>query len=74
MLRDDELRQILRDAAQAMAEHDPNPSTWLSWVLYFLKELQSQATGAESMYQDLYREMLEYLQQALRNRTKTGGW
>ena len=74
MVRDEELRQTLSDAAKAMAEHDRNPSTWLSWVLYFLKELQDQATGPDPMYQDLFREMLSYLQETLHNRLKTGGW
>ena len=74
MIRDDELRDILKDAASAIAERDPNPSTWLNWMVFLLQQLQSKSMAADPMYQDLYRDMLSYLQAAIRNRLKTGGW
>lgn len=74
MLRDYELQDTLRAAAAAMAANDPNPSTWLRSLLFLLQELQQQATSSNPMHQQIYTEMLRYLQDAIRNRLQTGGW
>lgn len=74
MLRDYELEGALRAAATAMVENDPNPSTWLRSVVFLLQELQQRATSSNPMHQQIYTDMLKYLQDVIHNRLQTGGW
>jgi protein-tyrosine-phosphatase len=70
---EDDLRDILDETAREMAQMYPNPRTWQSWMIYFLERLESQAVQNPS-YTESFKEMLEALQDELRNRLKTGGW
>ncbi len=36
----DELRVVLDDTAQDMAQVIPNPQDWSNWIIYFLEELE----------------------------------
>ena len=74
MLRDYELQDALRAAAGAMAENDPNPSTWLRSLVFLLQELQQQAMDSNPMHQEIYQDMLKYLKDVIHNRLQTGGW
>ena len=74
MSRDDELRDVLDQTAEAFAQYDNNPSTWLTWIVYLLGRLQQQALDVNPMYQDIYNDMLANLRDSVRNRLKTGGW
>jgi len=74
MSKDDELREILRNSAQEIAEKQDNPRTWLSWLVYLLARLEEQATNDNPANKDAFIEMLAALQDEIRNRTKTGGW
>lgn len=69
-----ELRLKLKETAHAIAELDENPSTWMNWLVILLRNLQDEAMTADPLYQDIYREMLVYLQGVIRTRLNTGGW
>ena len=73
MSKEDELRDVLNDAAKAIADAQTNPRTWLSWVDYLLERLEDEATRN---YPDKssFTDMLSALQGEIRNRLKTGGW
>jgi hypothetical protein len=74
MSRDDELRDLLDKTASELKRLTSNPRTWLSWLVYFLAALEKQATDVNPADKDLYKDMLSALQDAIRNRFKTGGW
>jgi len=70
MSKEDELREILDQAAQEISEAQSNPRTWLSWMVYLLARLEDKAPANK----DSYIEMLSAIQSEIRNRLKTGGW
>ncbi len=70
----DELRETLGEAAGSVADADPNPVTWLAWITYFMEQLEKRSMDSNPGYQQAYREMLENLNDVLRNRIRTGGW
>ena len=74
MLREDDLRETLDRAASEIAENQSNPRAWLSWMIYLLERLESEATRASSADKDSFMEMLSAMQDAIRNRSRTGGW
>ena len=74
MSKEDELREMLNDAAKDIAHAQGNPRTWLSWMVYFLARLEEQATNGNPANKESYLEMLSALQNEIRNRTRTGGW
>jgi len=73
----DELRRDVREAlnrvAQAMAQVQGNPRTWLSWIIYRLTRLEDQAAKASATDRQTFVEMLAALQDEIRNRARTGG-
>jgi hypothetical protein len=71
---DDELRELLNGTASEISRLSSNPRTWLSWMVYLLGRLEQQATDENPSHKDLYKDMLSALQDAIRNRLKTGGW
>ena len=74
MIREDDLRETLDRAAGEMAEIQTNPRAWLSWMVYLLEHLEGEATKSGSASKDAFMEMLSALQDAIRNRDRTGGW
>ena len=74
MSKEADVREILDQTVQEIAQAQSNPRTWLSWIVYLLAHLEDQATRAGSAHRDSYMEMLAALQSAIRNRTQTGGW
>jgi vacuolar-type H+-ATPase subunit E/Vma4 len=74
MSKEDELREILDKTAQEIAKAQSNPRAWLSWMVYLLARLEEQATNSGSANRETYKEMLEAMQDAIRNRAQTGGW
>jgi len=74
MLREDDLRETLDRAASEIAENQSNPRAWLSWMIYLLERLESEATNTGSANKDSFMEMLSALQDSIRNRSRTGGW
>jgi len=74
MSREDELRDLLDETAVEISRMSSNPRTWLSWMVYLLGRLEQQATDENPTHKDLYKDMLAALQDAIRNRQKTGGW
>ena len=74
MSKDDELRDLLSETAKEIKRLTDNPSTWEQWIIYLLKQLEQQAMSVNPMDADLYREMLNNLQDSLRTRSRTGGW
>lgn len=74
MIREDDLRETLDRASGEMAEIQSNPRAWLSWMVYLLERLEGEATKSGSANKDAFMEMLSALQDAIRNRDRTGGW
>ena len=74
MSKEDDIREILNQAVQEIAEAQSSPRTWLSWVVYLLARLEDQAAKSSSSSRESYMEMLFALQSEIRNRTRTGGW
>ncbi|HET6847013.1 MAG TPA: hypothetical protein VFH29_09270 [Anaerolineales bacterium] len=74
MIRDDDVKETLDRASSEIAEIQSNPRAWLTWLVYLLDRLESQAITAGSSNKDSYMEMLSALQDAIRNKARTGGW
>lgn len=74
MSKEDELRDILTEAAREVSESEGNPRAWLSWLVFLLARLEERATNENPTYRDSFLEMLAALQDEIRNRTRTGGW
>lgn len=74
MSKEDDVREVLNQAAQTIAQAQDNPRTWLSWIVYLLARLEDQAAKASSTNRETYMEMLAALQDEIRNRARTGGW
>jgi predicted ATP-binding protein involved in virulence len=74
MSKEDNIREILDEAAQEIVQVQSNPRSWLSWMVYLLTQLEDQATKEGHASRESYLELLSALQDAIRNRTRTGGW
>ncbi len=74
MSKEDDIREILEQAAQTIAQAQDNPRTWLSWVVYFLARLEDQAVKVSYGGRQSFVEMLSALRDEIRNRLNTGGW
>ena len=74
MSREDDLRDILDQSAEEFKRYDPNPLTWGSWVTYLLKQLEQKSMDVNPLYAEMYEDMLQLLQDVLRDRTRSGGW
>jgi hypothetical protein len=74
MSEEDELKDWLDRTAKEIAERNPNSRTWHGWVLYLLNALEQQAQDGDPRNPGGFRDMLEALQDSLRNRLRTGGW
>ncbi len=74
MGNDDDVRDVLNQAAKTMADRQSNPRAWQSWVIYLLSKLEEQATNAGASSRESFIDMLSALQDALKNRQRTGGW
>ena len=74
MSREDELRDILNQAAKEISRTQSNPRTWASWMVYVLARLEDEATKGSAIYRESFTDMLSALQDSIRNRFKTGGW
>ncbi len=74
MGKEDNIREILDEAVQEIVEAEGNPRAWLSWALYLLTKLEEKVTQTGPVNRASYVEMLEALQDEVRNRMRTGGW
>ncbi len=74
MNNEENIRDTLNDAVRVIAENQSNPRAWLSWLVYLLTRLEEQATNSGTANRESYTDMLAALQDAIRNRTRTGGW
>ena len=74
MVRDYELRESLRDVAKEMHEYHTNPSTWLSWMIFLLDQLEQQSRDVDSANHERYMEMIEKLKDAVHTRQTRGAW
>jgi len=74
MIRDDDVKETLERASSEIAEIQSNPRAWLTWMIYLLERLEAQANGAGAASKDSFMEMLSALQDAIRNKARTGGW
>jgi hypothetical protein len=70
---EDDLRDILENAAREISTMYPNPRTWQTWMVFLLERLEAQAINNPA-YTESFKEMIISLQDELRNRLKTGGW
>lgn len=74
MSKEDNIRDILNEAVDEIIQVQTNPRSWLSWMVYFLARLEEQGTKTGTANRESYMEMLEALQDVIRNRSRTGGW
>lgn len=74
MSNEESLREDLNQIAKDISQLDHNPRTWLSWMVYLLGRLERLAMDVNPNDQQIYKEMLSALQDAIRNRLKRGGW
>ena len=74
MSKEDELREILDEAAKEISRVSSNPRAWHSWLVYLLGRLDQQATDMGAASGETFKEMLSALQDAIRIRQRTGGW
>jgi len=74
MSKEDEIRDVLNQAAKNISDAQSNPRTWLAWLVYLLARLEEKATNENPASKESYMEMLSALQDEIRNRTRTGGW
>ena len=74
MSKEDDLRDLLNQAAKAISQAQSNPRTWQSWMVYLLARLEDEATKGSPIYRESFTDMLSALQDSIRNRYKTGGW
>ncbi|MEW6029532.1 MAG: hypothetical protein ACOYZ8_09900 [Chloroflexota bacterium] len=74
MSKEDEIREVLNEAAKTISGTQGNPRTWLAWVVHLLTLLEEKATNENPADKEAYVEMLAALQDAIRNRQRTGGW
>ena len=74
MSKEDNIREILDEAVQEIVEVQNNPRSWLSWMIYLLARLEDQAAKESPTSRESFLEMLSALQDAIRNRKRTGGW
>jgi hypothetical protein len=74
MSKEDEVRVTLDETSKEIFQLSNNPRTWLSWIVYLLGRLEQHALDANPVYKDTYKEMLLALQDAIKNRLRTGGW
>ena len=74
MSKDDDLRDVLNQTAKEISQAQNNPRTWLSWMVYLLMRLEDKANNENPASKDSFNAMLGALQDAIRNRLRTGGW
>lgn len=74
MSREDDIKDILNETTKAFYAYDSNPSTWVSWIVYLLQNLQQSSMDVNPTNQESYREMLARLDDVIKNRLRTGGW
>ena len=74
MTERDDLREQLERVAGQFAKVSDNPRPWLSWLIYLLHQLESQAMSTHPMYREIYEDMLSALRDEIKNRLDTGGW
>ena len=74
MSKEEEIREILNQAVSNISAAQSNPRTWLAWMVYLLARLEEKATNENPAYKDSFLDMLDALQDEIRNRTRTGGW
>ncbi len=74
MSKEDEIRDVLNQAVKAISDAETNPRAWQTWMVYLLAQLETEATKKSSIYGSSFGDMLAALQDAIRNRVRTGGW
>lgn len=74
MSKEEELREILNEAVNNISAAQSNPRTWLAWMVYLLARMEEKATNENPAYKESFLDMLDALQDEIRNRTRTGGW
>ena len=74
MIKDYEIREELNDVADTIHRYNANPSTWLSWITYLLKQLDAKSMDVDPSNQRRYEDMISNLQDSIHSRRRTGGW
>jgi len=74
MVKDYELREALSDVAKSIHEYNNNPSTWLTWMIYLLDQLENQSRDVDPSNHERYMEMIEKLKDAVHTRQTRGAW
>jgi hypothetical protein len=74
MVRDYELREMLKEVAQQIHEYNANPSTWLTWLTFLLDQLENQSRDVDASNHERFMEMIEKLKDAVHTRKIRGAW
>ena len=74
MVKDHELREALRDVAKDIHDYNTNPSTWLSWLIYLLGQLEDKSRDVDPSNHERYTEMIVMLKDAIHTRQSRGAW
>ncbi len=74
MNKEEDIREALNETVRMIADAQSNPRAWLTWVVYLLSRMEDQATNLGPANRESYTDMLSALQDAIRNRSGTGGW
>lgn len=64
-----ELRELLDDTAQDMAQVLPDSSDWSRWLMYLLEGLDGLANDPQE-----FEEMLDDLKNTIETRLEAGRW
>jgi hypothetical protein len=64
-----ELRELLDDTAQDMAQVLPESSDWARWLTYLLEGLDNLANDSQE-----FEEMLDDLKNTIETRLEAGRW
>ncbi len=65
-----ELRSILNEAAQELANREKDPSVWVEWVAYLLETLELHAMANDPDYPQGFNDMLQSLRDRINDRLK----
>jgi hypothetical protein len=73
-MKEYEIHDALERVAADLHQFNPNPSTWLTQLVYLFGQLEKQAMDVDPTNQERYREMISKLKDVIHNYQNTGSW
>ena len=74
MTRDDDVREMIDRAVDAIEYYDSNPTTWLTWILYLLQNLEQKSFDVNPSHEQRFEDMIVMLKDTCQNRLRNGSW